>query len=247
MAKLEVKHLSKSFTEKPVLEGLNFYVNDQEIVSIVGPSGVGKSTLFHLIAGLLAPTAGDILLDGQSIVNQTGKVSYMLQKDLLFAYKTIEENVALPLILQGIKQKEALEKARRLLEEFGLASVAKAYPQALSGGMRQRVALLRTYLFSANFILLDEPFSALDPFTKSEIHDWYLKIQKQLQLTTLFITHDIDEAIKLSDRIYILKGHQSHQLIEVVIDPHLKLCDEYELSEAFLAYKRKIIHELKAK
>lgn len=247
MARLEVRNLSKSFGEKLVFEGLNFYVADQEIVSIVGPSGVGKSTLFHLIAGLLAPTAGEILLNGQSIVNQTGKVSYMLQKDLLFAYKTIEENVALPLILQGTKQKIALEKARRLLEEFGLAPVAKSYPQALSGGMRQRVALLRTYLFSADFILLDEPFSALDPFTKAEIHDWYLKIQKQLKLTTLFITHDIDEAIKLSDRIYILKGNQADPFAEVMIAANLKTRPDYELSEEFLAYKRQIIHELKAK
>lgn len=247
MARLVVKNLSKNFAEKPVFEALNFYVADQEMVSIVGPSGVGKSTLFHLIAGLLTPTVGEILLNGQSIVNQTGKVSYMLQKDLLFAYKTIEENVALPLILQGMKQKVALEKARHLLEEFGFSQVAKSYPQALSGGMRQRVALLRTYLFSADFILLDEPFSALDPFTKSEIHDWYLKIHKQLKLTTLFITHDIDEAIKLSNRIYVLKGPQAHQFAEVLIDENLKSRADYELSEAFLAYKRQIFHELKDK
>lgn len=244
MSKLAIENLSKSFGEQTILNQLNFHVAQDEIVSIIGPSGVGKSTLFNLIAGLLAPSSGEILLDNHPITNQPGNVAYMLQKDLLFPYKTIEKNIALPLILKGVKKAEALKQAYLLLEEFDLAHVAKAYPKALSGGMRQRIALLRTYLFSANFILLDEPFSALDPFTKKEIHDWYLKIHEQLNLTTLFITHDIDEAIKLSHRIYLLKGSGTHDFEEIVIDQKFRETVDFELSEHFLNYKKTIMHRL---
>lgn len=240
MSKLVIKHLTKQFGEKTILNQLNFHVDAHEIVSIIGPSGVGKSTLFNLIAGLLDPSSGDILLDGTSIANQPGNVAYMLQKDLLFPYKTIEQNIALPLVLKGEKQEMALKKANQLLIEFQLESVAKAYPKALSGGMRQRIALLRTYLFSANFILLDEPFSALDPFTKRDIHNWYLRIHEQLNLTTLFITHDIDEAIKLSNRMYLLKGFDINDFEEIVIDDTFKSVENFELTESFLTYKKRI-------
>lgn len=244
MVKLEVKDVCQSFENKRILDHLNLQVEDQEIVSIIGPSGVGKSTLFNIIAGLLHPSRGEVLLDGQSIVDQPGHVSYMLQKDLLLPFKTIEENVALPLILKKEKKKQALQKANELLQEFNLAGVRKAYPKALSGGMRQRIALLRTYLFSSNLILLDEPFSALDAFTKDEIHDWYLNIHEKLHLTTLFITHDIDEAIKLSHRIYVLKNGLGKDfdcvtLEEKGTDPH-----QFLLSQDFLDYKKQLIEKL---
>ena len=236
MYRLEVKNVSKSFAEKQVLQQLKLHVAKHEIVSILGPSGVGKSTLFNIIAGLLAPCSGDILLDGQSVLNQPGHIAYMLQKDLLLAYKTVEANVALPLILRGMKQKDALDSARQLLAEFKLAKVSKSYPKDLSGGMRQRIALLRTYLFSSNLLLLDEPFSALDNFTKTEIHEWYLKAHQKLKLTTLFITHDIDEAIMLSNRIYIMNhNHQLH-----LIKLNKETLGHFKLSEAFLAYKKEI-------
>lgn len=244
MFKLEVKDLCQSFDDKMILECLNLYVKEQEMVSIIGPSGVGKSTLFNIIAGLLHPTKGDVLLDGQSIIDQPGKVSYMLQKDLLLPFKTIEQNVALPLILKNRGKKEALKQANDLLAEFNLASVSKSYPKELSGGMRQRIALLRTYLFSSNLILLDEPFSALDAFTKDEIHQWYLNIHKKLRLTTLFITHDIDEAIKLSDRIYILKSGCGKDFKCVTVDKEALTSDQFELSDEFLQYKRRLIEKL---
>ncbi|MGM0213194.1 hypothetical protein IGI42_000727 [Enterococcus sp. AZ109] len=245
MIKLEVKDVSKYFSEKLVLHHLNLHVLDHEIISIIGPSGVGKSTLFSIIAGLLTPSSGEVLLDGESVIDMPGKVSYMLQKDLLLPYKTIEENITLPLILQGVKKKEALQRANQLLEEFNMASVSKSYPKDLSGGMRQRIALLRTYLFSSNLILLDEPFSALDSFTKSEIHEWYLNIHKKLSLTTLFITHDIDEAIKLSDRIYILKNQSDDQLDMIELSKEKNA--DFQLTKEFLDYKKQVIENLNTK
>lgn len=245
MIKLEVKDVSKYFSEKLVLHHLNLHVLDHEIISIIGPSGVGKSTLFNIIAGLLTPSSGEVLLDGESVIDMPGKVSYMLQKDLLLPYKTIEENITLPLILQGVKKKEALQRANQLPEEFNMASVSKSYPKDLSGGMRQRIALLRTYLFSSNLILLDEPFSALDSFTKSEIHEWYLNIHKKLSLTTLFITHDIDEAIKLSDRIYILKNQSDDQLDMIELSKEKNA--DFQLTKEFLDYKKQVIENLNTK
>ncbi|APX71150.1 ABC transporter ATP-binding protein [Companilactobacillus allii] len=246
MSKLEVKHISKNFEYKKILNNLNLYVDTGEIVSIVGPSGVGKSTLFNIIAGLLEPSLGNVFLDGKSIINNPGRVSYMLQKDLLLPYKTIEQNVALPLLLKGINKKVAMSKVNELLNEFGFEFVAKAYPNELSGGMRQRIALLRTYMFSNNLILLDEPFSALDTFTKSEIQSWYLKIHKDLDLTTLFITHDIDEAIKLSNRVYILKGSQYDGLDSVRINKSGYDIDDFLVSNDFLSYKKEILNTLQS-
>ncbi|WP_334329114.1 ABC transporter ATP-binding protein [Companilactobacillus sp. HBUAS59699] len=244
MPKLVVEHISKSFEYKKILNDLSFYVEKNEIVSIVGPSGVGKSTLFNIIAGLLVPSQGEVYLDGKSILNKPGNVSYMLQKDLLLPYKTIEQNVALPLLLKGCHQKQALIRANELLKEFGFEAVNKSYPDELSGGMRQRIALLRTYLFSDNLILLDEPFSALDTFTKAEIQSWYLKVHRSLGLTTLFITHDIDEAIKLSNRVYVLKGSQVNSLASVEIKSDFKRIDKFLLSREFLNYKKEIIASL---
>ncbi|MDH6365572.1 ABC-type nitrate/sulfonate/bicarbonate transport system ATPase subunit [Enterococcus sp. PF1-24] len=244
MSKLVVKNITKEFAGKTVLNDINFQVATNEIISIIGPSGVGKSTLFNIIAGLLNPTQGEVLLDGISILNIPGKISYMLQKDLLLPFKTVAENVALPLRLKGEPKKIAQQKATALLKDFGLADLAGCFPKELSGGMRQRVALLRTYLFSANLILLDEPFSALDPFTKSEVHDWYLQAHDKLKLTTIFITHDIDEALKLSDWIYILKNQGQVTFETIHLNPQHKKQADFLLSEEFLQYKTQIMTHL---
>ena len=176
MIRLETKQVSKSFDGKKVIEDISISLQKNEIVSLLGVSGAGKTTLFNVISGLMEPDSGEVLLNGKEITGQAGHISYMLQKDLLLPYKTIEENVALPLMIEGEKKKDALAKVRPQFEPFGLAGTEKKYPSQLSGGMRQRAALLRTYLFSEGVALLDEPFSALDTITKSAMHKWYLDI-----------------------------------------------------------------------
>ena len=193
MSHLEVKHVSKSFDGKNVLRDVNLELRDGELVCLLGVSGGGKTTLFNVISGLILPDEGQVLLDGQNITGKPGHISYMLQKDLLLPYRTIEDNVSLPLLIKGEKKKTAREKAAPYFKEFGLDGTQKKYPHQLSGGMRQRAALMRTYLFSQDVALLDEPFSALDTITKSSLHTWYLNIMEQIHLSTLFITHDIDE------------------------------------------------------
>ena len=241
MKKLEVNHVSKSFDGKPVLHDISITLNQGELVSLLGVSGGGKTTLFNIIAGLLPPDEGNVILNGKDITNQPGHVSYMMQKDLLLPYRTIEDNAALPLLLKGVKKQEARAQVSPLFAQFGLEGTQKKYPAQLSGGMRQRAALLRTYLFSQDVALLDEPFSALDTLTKRSIHQWYLNVMEKIQLTTLFITHDIDEAILLSDRIYLLSGSPGKITAEIVIQEPKPRRDDFSLTPEFLAYKRNIL------
>ena len=233
---LEVKNLSYSFGNNPILKNINIHVNENEMVAIVGSSGVGKSTLFNLIAGVLKKQTGEITIDGSN--DYIGKVAYMLQKDLLFEHKTIINNVILPLIIAKVNKKEALEEGNKILKQFNLDKYANKYPQQLSGGMRQRVALIRTYMFKRKIFLLDEAFSALDAITKKELHKWYLDLKKEFNLTTLLITHDIEEAIFLSDRIYIL-GNKPGEIIgeiKIEINPN----EDIDVQRLF--YKKKILN-----
>ena len=241
MTKLEVKNVSKSFDGVPVLDDISIHLRRGELVFLLGASGGGKTTLFHVISGLLQPDCGRVLLDGADITGQPGHISYMLQKDLLLPYRTIEDNVALPLLLKGMKKAEARLQVSPLFAQFGLEGTQKKYPAQLSGGMRQRAALLRTYLFSQDVALLDEPFSALDTLTKSAIHKWYLDVMEQIRLSTLFITHDIDEAILLSDRIYLLSGQPGKIAGEIVIQEPKPRGEDFNLSPEFLDYKRRIL------
>ena len=244
MAQLEVSHVTKTFEDKRVLENVSLHLGDKELVALLGVSGGGKTTLFNVISGLLKPEEGQVFLDGKDITGQPGNVSYMLQKDLLLPYRTIEDNVALPLIIKGEKKKEARKKARSYFPEFGLEGTEKKYPSQLSGGMRQRAALLRTYMFSDKIALLDEPFSALDTLTKSAMHKWYLKVMEQIHLSTIFITHDIDEAILLSDRIYLLTGQPGSITAEIKIREPKPRREDFNLTPEFLEYKRQILEEL---
>lgn len=244
MALLRAEHISKTYGEKKVLEDITIHLEKGELVSLLGVSGSGKTTLFHILSGLIAPDEGKVYLQDQDITSSPGSISYMLQKDLLLSHKKVIDNVALPLLLKGMKKKEAREKANPLFAEFGLEGTQLQYPSQLSGGMRQRAALLRTYLSSNGVALLDEPFSALDTLTKTSVHKWYLEVMQHIDLSTLFITHDIDEAILLSDRIYILNGAPGRIKEEIVIREKKPRAEDFTLSEEFLEYKRQIISEL---
>lgn len=241
---LKAEKICKSFGDNHVLNDVTITLNQGEIVSLLGVSGSGKTTLFNILSGIYKPDNGQVFLHGEDITGCPGKISYMLQKDLLLPYKKIIDNVSLPLVLSGIKKKEARLKAKEHFAEFGINGTENKYPAELSGGMRQRAALLRTYLASDGVALLDEPFSALDTITKGIIHKWYLDVMKKINLSTVFITHDIDEAILLSDRIYILSGKPGTITDEIVIDVPKPRKDDFNLSDEFLQYKRKIVNSL---
>ena len=241
---LKAQNISKSSGEKQVLSDVNITLNKGEIVSLLGVSGAGKTTLFNILSGIYKADTGNVYLNGEDITGKPGKVSYMLQKDLLFPYRKVIDNVCLPLIINGAKKKEAREKALPLFKVFDIEGTEFKYPDQLSGGMRQRAALLRTYLSSNGVALLDEPFSALDTITRTKIHKWYLDVMGQIDLSTVFITHDIDEAIILSDRIYILSGTPGTIANEIVIDEKKPRRDDFNLTDEFLAYKRKIVQLL---
>ena len=233
---LDIKNLSYSFGNNPILKDINIHVNENEMVAIVGSSGVGKSTLFNLIAGVLKKQIGEITINGSD--DYIGKVAYMLQKDLLFEHKTIIDNVILPLIIAKVNKKEALEEGNKILKQFNLDKYANKYPQQLSGGMRQRVALIRTYMFKRKIFLLDEAFSALDAITKKELHKWYLDLKKEFNLTTLLITHDIEEAVFLSDRIYILGNKPG----EIIGEIKIKINPNEDIDVQRLFYKKEILN-----
>ena len=243
MALLKAENISVQFDNKPVLNQVSLSLFEGELVSILGVSGSGKTTLFNVLSGLIVPNEGKVYLEDSDITGKSGHMSYMLQKDLLLPYKTIIDNVALPLVMKGMAKKEARNKVLPYFEEFGLKDTMNLYPRQLSGGMRQRAALLRTYMCNNKIALLDEPFSALDTLTKTAMHNWYLSIMEQIQLSTLFITHDIDEAILLSDRIYILGSNGSITDCITIEKEHVRKKDLL-LSESFLKYKKAILNAI---
>ncbi len=244
MAELKVTNVSFAYDETDIIKDISIELKNKELVCLLGASGCGKTTLFNVISGLRVPREGSVVLDGVDITGQPGHISYMLQKDLLLPYRTIEDNVALPLLIKGTKKKEARKKVSPYFEEFGLEGTQKKYPSQLSGGMRQRAALLRTYMFSNGVALLDEPFSALDTLTKGDMHKWYLDVMEKIHLSTLFITHDIDEAILLSDRIYLLTGKPGHITDEIIIEEPKPRRNDFNLTEKFLEYKKYILNRL---
>jgi ABC-type nitrate/sulfonate/bicarbonate transport system ATPase subunit len=239
--KLETQHVTKSFAGELIIKDINIKLGENELVSLLGVSGIGKSTLFNIIAGVLPPESGRVILNGEDITGQASKVSYMQQKDLMQRHMTVLDNIALPLFIRGVPKRQAREQALSHFADFGLEGTEKKYPAQLSGGMRQRGALLRTYLFSQEVALFDEPFSALDAITKSAMHRWYIDLMNRLKMSTLFITHDVDEAILLSDRVYIMTGPPGEIVNEIIIDTQRPRGDEFLVSDAFLGYKRQII------
>lgn len=240
MEALRTQQITRSFSGRVIIEDISIRLMENELVSLLGVSGSGKTTLFNVISGILPPDSGQVLLHGEDVTGRPGKISYMLQKDLLLEHLKVIDNVSLPLRLKGVSRRDARAQADPLFEEFGLQGTQELYPAAMSGGMRQRAALLRTWLCRNRVALLDEPFSALDTLTRASLQEWYLGVMEEIRLSTLFITHDIDEAIFLSDRIYIMKGRPAVLSDEIIIGTGRPRNRDFMLSEEFLAYKKQI-------
>lgn len=232
--------------EALVTEGIDLAVMPDEVCCLVGRSGCGKTTILHALAGLTTPVSGRVLLHGEDVTGCPGRVSYMLQKDLLLPSRRIIDNVCLPLVLGGMRRAEARAKAEPLFERFGLAGCELKWPSELSGGMRQRAAFLRTYLMGADVTLLDEPFSALDALTRVDVRRWFVGVARELGLSALVITHDVDEAVSMASRVYVLAGapsagEPSHVAGEVVVRRADDAPGGFELTDEFLAAKREVM------
>jgi len=221
-AKLQVRGLSKAFRDNgstlEALRDFSLQVEPGQFVTVIGPSGCGKSTLFNLIVGLDEPDAGEIWLDGSPVPRRAGLFGYMPQRDLLLPWRSVVANASLARELHGVPPERARAAAAELLPLFGLQEFASAYPAALSGGMRQRVALLRTILTDREVLLLDEPFGALDALTRRELQDWLLRAWDQFGRTVLFITHDVAEALYLGDRVIVLSPRPGQVVSDLAVD-----------------------------
>lgn len=224
---LEITDLSLSYhskqSETKALENVNFNILDNDFVSIVGPSGCGKTTILSLIAGLLVPSSGEIILDGKKVTGVNTEIGYMFQKDNLFDWLTVEKNVLFALKLQKKDNPENVRFVYNLVEKYGLKEFLNHYPSELSGGMRQRVSLIRTLATRPKLLLLDEPFSALDYQTRLDIQNIVYKIILDEQKTAILVTHDISEAIAMSNKIIILSKRPASvkQIIDVNFDANL--------------------------
>ena len=243
-----------------VAKDISIELQPGTITCLVGRSGCGKTTLLHALAGLLQPQEGRVLLHGSDVTGHPGHIGYMLQKDLLIPSKRIIDNVALPLELKGVSRAEARARAQEMLERGGLERVAQSWPHELSGGMRQRVAFLRTALIGSDIMLLDEPFSALDALTRREMRAWLMSSVKEFGLSVLVITHDVDEAVAMASRIYVMAGSPAQGVVtKIVGDVEPQGCADvtaadsskdagqgtelasFDLSEEFLAAKREVL------
>ncbi|WP_174615810.1 ABC transporter ATP-binding protein [Virgibacillus ihumii] len=241
MTKLCIRNLTKKFAGQTILDKVSLSVEDGEFVSILGPSGSGKSTLFHLIGGITNPDSGDIWLDGRRMNGERGGISYTPQAPSLLPWRTILQNVMLGAELTGDQDER---KALELINRAGLKGYEKAYPHELSGGMMQRAAFVRSLLSPQQLICLDEPFSALDEFTRLDMQAWLLSIWQSYQRSILFITHNIEEAIYLSDRVIVLSQKPTTIKQELQIPFERPRNKNLTLSEEFLEWKKMIYHQL---
>jgi len=268
------ENITKNYNCELVVTNINAELPQGGFISLLGPSGAGKTTLFNVLSGVDKPDCGRVILNGEDITGKTGKVSYMLQKDLLLEYRTVLDNVILPLLIRGGKKKPSRQYALGFFELFGLSGYENKYPNELSGGMRQRAALLRTCLAagrSANtdanlrfdtadtdtnlrldaagksniphnsVILLDEPFSALDAITRRKMQMWYADIASRMNISTLFITHDVDEALVLSDVVYILNGKPGTITHKIEVKPNRPRNASFAVSVEFAQQKKLIL------
>lgn len=246
---ISAENVSKTFEyngeKMSVLERVSLKVTKGEFVSILGPSGCGKSTLLKMIPGLIKPDKGSIYLEGKNVNGKITKVGYMAQKDLLAPWKTLLDNIALPLLVNGIQRKEAYQKVKDLLPTFGLEGFLNHYPHQLSGGMRQRAALMRTILIGSEVLLLDEPFASLDALTRENMQEWLLDIWSKFRPSILFITHSIDEAIFLSDKTYVLSKRPGTVILEQKIKLNRPRQRNIVTSDDFIHYKKVLLEALK--
>lgn len=245
-AALEARGLSLSWEGEPVVTDVSLSVPQGEIVCLVGRSGCGKTTLFQALAGLTVPDAGTVLLHGSDVTGRPGRVSYMLQKDLLLPSRTVIDNVCLPLVIAGSSRDDARAKARPLFARFGLEGSEDLWPSQLSGGMRQRAALLRTYLMENDVVLLDEPFSALDALTRADMRSWFCDMVRELGLSALVITHDVDEAIAMATRVFVMAGNPASGVASSIVGEVGVTCPAdkragFDLTDGFLEDKRQVM------
>ncbi len=247
--KIKVRAVSKSHfiggQVLQVLRDIEFHALEGEFVSIVGPSGCGKSTLLNIIAGLEEPTKGDIYLNGKRPHERLGAIGYMPQKDLLFPWRTIMENAILGLELKHVSKKTARAAASQLMSLFGLEGFDNEYPYALSGGMRQRVSFLRTVLADQEVFLLDEPLSALDALNRLQIQEWLQEMWQSLGKTIVLVTHDVDEALFLSDRIYVMSSRPGNMKMVLPIPLPRPRTIEMVTNSAFVSLKAEILHSIR--
>jgi len=229
--KIELKDISKSFSDSKILDKINIEVKEGETVAILGPSGSGKSTIFNILTKTIKEDSGEVLINGH--------ISYMYQKDMMVPWKRVIDNIGLPLLFKGKRKGEAREEVKKYLKDFGLLGYELKYPRQLSGGMKQRANFLKTYLTSEDIMLLDEPFGALDSITRSKMQKWLLDLKKSINSTILLITHDIEEAIILCDKIYIISDKPAKIKKEIVVD--FVKDENLVTSEKFIKVKKEII------
>ena len=235
--KMLLRGISKSFDNMVILKDINIEVNEGELVSIVGPSGSGKSTIFNIITNLIKFDSGEKRVNGD--------VSYMYQKDMMVPWKKVVDNIATPLVFRGMDKKNARKEVEKYIDAFGLTGFQNKYPNKLSGGMKQRANFLQTYLTSNDIMLLDEPFGALDSITRSNMQQWLLDIKKNMNSTILLITHDVDEAVLLSDRVYVISEKPAVIKGEIKVNLPKERGEETKLTEEFLLIKREVTDIMK--
>jgi len=226
------------------LDGVDLRVPVGAFVSVVGPSGCGKSTLLRILAGLLEPTAGEALVRGESAIGRPGLAAYMPQKDLLLPWRRTLANASLGAEIAGVPRRDARRRATELLDVFGLTGFEHAWPGQLSGGMRQRLALLRTFLIPADVMLLDEPFGALDAITRRQMHQWLQEVLARDRRTVLLVTHDVEEALVLSDEVYVMTPRPGHIAAKVDAPFERPRRPEIVTSAGFVARKAELLAAL---
>ena len=231
--KIVLKNISKFFDDMEILRDINIEVKEGELVSILGPSGSGTSTIFNILTNLINSDRGEVEVNGD--------LSYMYQKDMMVPWKKVIDNIGIPIIFKGNSKKNAREEVKKHIDEFGLNGFEYKYPSQLSGGMKQRANFLKTYLTSNDIMLLDEPFGALDSITRRKMQKWLLDLTKEINSTILLITHDIEEAILLSNRIYIISEKPAIIKGEIKVNLPKERNEDIVTSDKFVAIKKEVL------